>query len=306
MYRVIKRKHIDRDAWDACVESAPNGSIFGKSAFLDLAAQRWHGLVRGDYEYVFPLIEGSKFGLTYLYRAPGLARIDLYSSKTPSDEDWRQVFKIIRKKYLYVDILINGELTMDELRGAFHVSHPVSQYLDIGDNDFEEVWKNAFNASCRNIIRKATKTGLAAYRSDDVEEFMNLARNSVAADKIPKFHRQTAAMERFAKGALQNEFGELWFVRDGDHVHSSALVTYHREVLYLNFIFADVTGLKSNANYLLISEMIRAHSPNIHGFDFCGSDIESIGAFNRRFGSDNRSHTLIRTGLLAGTLSRRS
>lgn len=305
MYRVIKRKHIDTDAWDACVESAPNGTIFGKSAFLDIATGRWRGLVRGDYEHVFPLVESSKFGLPYLYRAPGLARIDLYSSKPASGEDWRQIFKIIRKRYFHVDILIAGELTKDVFPGTALVSHPQSQYLDTGNMTFEGIWKNAFNASCRNIIRKATKKGLEAHRSDDVQAFMKLARNSVAAQKIPKFHRQTAAMERFAEGALQRGFGELWFVREGDHLHSAALVTYDRGVLYLNFIFADVAGLKSNANYLLISEMIRTHSPTIRGFDFCGSDIEPIGAFNRRFGSENHSHTLVRAGLLAGILSRR-
>ena len=299
MYRIIQRQDIDTAAWDRCVDASPNAALFGRSAFLDFAANRWRGLVRGDYTGVFPLVESSKFGIPYLYRPPGLARIDLYSPHSISETELSEVLKTIRKSYLLADILLAGKLATQDTPPKTKITPFLSQYLTIETDDFESLFQKSFNASSRNLIRKAAKNGLVATRQNDVAKYMEMAKTSVAAGKIHKFQRQLPAMERFANGALKSGLGQIWFVEGPDGTLSAALITARDGVTYLNFIFANEAGQKANANYLLVSEIIRAHFPRIRGFDFCGSNIDSIGQFNKRFGAEDREHTAIRMGRLA-------
>ncbi|HLV52626.1 MAG TPA: hypothetical protein VKY29_01310 [Cryomorphaceae bacterium] len=303
MYRIVPREQIDTRAWNRCVDAAPNASIFGHSDFLDFATVRWKGLVRGNYEAVFPLAESSKFGIPYLYRPPGLARVDVFSPTLTAAEEMKFVLEMIQRRYLFADIVVAGDVPPAVTPTKTQTAPVLSQYLTIETDDFQTLFEEKFSGSCRrNIARKASDKPLEVVRDILPQRFLNFATTSVAARKIPKFDRQIPAMEKFVAGALKTGLGSLWGAGLGDEILSIALITYYRDTAYLNFIFAGEEGQKQNANYFLVSEIIRAHFPAIRGFDFCGSNIPSIGIFNRRFGAEDVGHTSVRTGVLKSLL----
>ena len=64
----LKRSGIDTAKWNACIDAASNGLIYGYSFYLDTMSKHWDALVMGDYTAVMPLTWKSKYGIHYLYQ----------------------------------------------------------------------------------------------------------------------------------------------------------------------------------------------------------------------------------------------
>src|SRR5579871_3301850 len=65
----LTRHEIDAVKWDACIDAAPNGLIYGHSFYLDaMTSCQWDALVLDDYRAVMPLTWNRKFGFYYLYQ----------------------------------------------------------------------------------------------------------------------------------------------------------------------------------------------------------------------------------------------
>ena len=85
----IRRKHIDTIKWDACIDKASNGLIYGHSFYLDHMAKHWDALVLSnghygehDYDAVMPLPWNSKYGIRYIYQPFLSAQLGVFG-KTP-------------------------------------------------------------------------------------------------------------------------------------------------------------------------------------------------------------------------------
>ena len=76
---------IDKIKWDACIDKARNGLIYGYSIYLDHMAKHWNGLVLNDYETVMPLIWNKKYGITYCYQPPFTQQFGLFGDLQESN-----------------------------------------------------------------------------------------------------------------------------------------------------------------------------------------------------------------------------
>ena len=76
----LRRHEIDTGKWDACMDNAPNGVIYGKSFYLDhMTDHRWDALVLDDYRAIMPLTWKRKWGIAYLYQPPFTQQLGVFS-----------------------------------------------------------------------------------------------------------------------------------------------------------------------------------------------------------------------------------
>src|SRR5687768_4350635 len=81
----VTREEIDVVKWNACIDKASNGLIYGYSFYLDHMAKHWEALVLNDYEAVMPLTCNSKFGIHYLYQPFLTAQLGVFGDQVTTD-----------------------------------------------------------------------------------------------------------------------------------------------------------------------------------------------------------------------------
>ena len=71
MWELRSHAQIDKTRWDDCLEASCNGLVYGHAWYLDVVCPGWKAWVweeGGEYQKVFPLTEGRKWGISYLYQ----------------------------------------------------------------------------------------------------------------------------------------------------------------------------------------------------------------------------------------------
>ena len=106
---------IDKHKWDACIDSAENGLVYGYSIYLDTMANYWDALVLNDYETVMPLTWNRKYGIYYLYQPPFTACLGIFGNDL-STAIVKDFLLAIPAKFRYWDIALN-EGNFFELEG---------------------------------------------------------------------------------------------------------------------------------------------------------------------------------------------
>ena len=99
-------KQVDKKKWDACIDNASNGLIYGYSFYLDSMAKNWDALVLNDYEAVLPLTWNKKYAIYYLYQPPFTACLGIFGNKLNA-ETVAAFLKAIPSKFSYWDIYFN-------------------------------------------------------------------------------------------------------------------------------------------------------------------------------------------------------
>ncbi len=71
--KYLTYQQINKIKWDACIDKAGNGLVYGYSFYLDAMAKNWDALVLSagpggnDYKAVMPLTWNKKYSILYLY-----------------------------------------------------------------------------------------------------------------------------------------------------------------------------------------------------------------------------------------------
>ena len=75
------------------IETSPNGLIYAKSFYLDNICAGWNALTGENYEWVLPLTDKKKFGISYLYQPPFTQQLGVFAK--------RKVFLFLSGKILH-------------------------------------------------------------------------------------------------------------------------------------------------------------------------------------------------------------
>src|SRR5437868_2336355 len=106
--RYLSYRQIVKDKWYACIDTAPNGSIYGYSNYLDQMAKHWDALVLGDYACVMPLTWNKKYNIHYLYQPPFTASLGVFGNRIDKSIV-HQFLDAIPAKFKYWDFSLNRE-----------------------------------------------------------------------------------------------------------------------------------------------------------------------------------------------------
>lgn len=289
----IRQSVIDDDKWNACIDSADNGLIYGYSWYLDHMAENWDALVLNDYEAVMPLTWNEKFGIHYLYQPFLAAELGVFGKNL--DAKLVEAFmNAVPKKFKYWDISLNHGNTIDT--NLFPL-YQRSNYVLSLNSSYENLYKG-FSENIYRNIKKAEQAGCYVQKDFDVEEVISLAQQqmrSYAKKYVPNVEsfRLLFKYLHILKQAVT--YGV--FSKENNLLSSCVLFYSHNRAYYI-LVGNHPDGKDVGASHAVINAFIKDHAGKNILLDFEGSDIPGLALFYKSFGAMEEKYAAIKLNRL--------
>ncbi len=277
--RYLTYSAINKEKWDACINSAPNGNIYASSTYLDMMSGQWHALVMGDYATVMPLTCNRKYGIHYLYQPAFAAALGIFGNHT--DEAMVTAFlNAIPKKFRYCDIYLNrGNLFA--IPG--HLLYQRMNYILPLEQPYQALFKN-FRESTRRNIRKCMQLHHEVIRDFDAKQVIRIAIDQ----QLTGNHPTTDAYRQFEKlyQVLHDRKKAITYgiVNSRKELLASCIFFFSHQRAYYILVGNHPDGKTVGASHMLINAFIEDHAEQKLILDFEGSDIPNLAFFYSSFG----------------------
>jgi hypothetical protein len=280
----VVRKEIDTEKWDACMESASNSLIYGRSWFLDhMAEGQWDGLIIGDYDAVMPLPWRKKWGIRYLYQPPFTQQLGIFSANPSLPALITACLTAIRRHFRFAEIFLN----YDNAHPAFN---PYTNIILDLNTPYEKIAAN-YKTDLQNNLKKAVNASFQYTDQIDLLPTLTLFQQQYGP-RMP--HVNAAAYASFQalchtlqqKGQL-----ELRGVKDAAGMAmATAVLPKDNKRLYLLQNTVLSAGRQRGANHFLLDRLIHEFAVQPLLFDFEGSGEPGIAHFYRNFGGKDQPY----------------
>ena len=170
MIRYINNAGIDRNKYDACVLNSPDTRIYARSWYLDAVTDNWGVLVLNDYEAVMPLPVRKKYGLNYVYQAPWIQQLGIFTDKCVEKSLVKAFLRKIPKRFVLVDYLFHS--------GTQSVAgfEPRVNYILKLNRSFDEI-VSGFNSNRKRVANKGF-TSVTFSESTAGDDFVDLYKQT--------------------------------------------------------------------------------------------------------------------------------
>lgn len=272
---IVPHATLDYRKWDTAVQRDARGSLYDASAFLNVMADDWYGLVVEDYRSVMALPVKQIAGLRMVYMPVFTQSLGLLGS--PEARLRQPIAEAVRSFSSLISFSSGDEYLLPgaKTRRRTNFILPLSSAY--------ETLAGSFTAECRKNINKARNRGCIWRHDVSFDEVLRLyqsAYGKVAAYKPRHFERlrqlqQALSPEQVFTAGIGNEQGEL--------VYAGLLLKDGKRLYYL-LGAPSQRGREMRATYFFINEIIRRFSGTGMIFDFEGSDIPDVARFYKGFG----------------------
>lgn len=279
MIRIIKRRDLDLQKYDSCIDESLQSRIFAFSWYLDIAVEQWEVAVLNDYEAVMPLPVRQKFGISYVYPPFWILELGIFS-KEPIDES---VFiEKIKEEFRWVELRLNSANTLD-LNSDFVLK---MQYQQLSLSDTFDRIQNAFRKDRKKDLRKAKESGLVVKWDDDSNHLIELFQKNVGqrTSNITKIDYRT--LQEIISACRKKGLGRVLSVYTGEgSLVASSFVLIHKKTCTILVSATDFSNRGNGANTFLIDTLLRHYQNQFEFFNFGGSSIQSVGEYFKSFGA---------------------
>jgi len=277
---------INKTKWDACINNASNGLLYGASGYLDAMSAGWHALVLNDYEMVMPLPCRKKMGIHYLFQPSITPALGIFGNNINAAIVTR-FLKAIPKKFKLWDLSFNSGNIISFIGGTIITRH--NYVLDLRSS-FTELQKKYSENIHRNIA-KAIKAGCSIKKDIPFESIAAICKK-----EFPKF--TTIENGLFEKLQQVYTFYKSHAISYGVFTNEGTLVASAIFLFFKNRVYYWLVGntpesKQHGASSLLIDSFIKEHAGKELLFDFEGSDTPSVAAFYKKFGATIEPYSTI-------------
>ncbi len=286
-------QQINKTKWDACINKAENGLIYGYSFYLDAMAQHWDALVLNDYEAVMPLTWNKKYSIHYLYQPPFTACLGVFGNALTA-QTVNEFLQAIPPKFKYWDIYFNpGNLF--KLKD-FALYQRMNYVLSLNNN-----YENLYSAYRENIQRNIKKSGqfqLSINKNIPVADVIKLAKeqsNSFSSIVTDDFNRFEKLFQLLYSKQKATTYGV--YTKEGQLIASAVFFFSHSRAYYI-MVGNHPNGKTLGASHALINAFIKDHAGDDIILDFEGSDIPSLAFFYSSFGAVEEKYSAVRLNRL--------
>ena len=285
----LQPHQVDKRAWDACIDRAPNGLIYAYSWYLDAMSTQWDALVLGDYEAVMPLPYRQKWGIHYIYQPFLTAQLGLFGERLDKDL-LEQFLRAMPRKFRYWDFSLNSgnAYSLD----SYPLRPRTNFVLDLSPT-YENLAAKYRENTKRNIKRSHTfnlvvKTGVP------IDEVVRLNREQstqqgqlFGEEEYTSFKRLFATLQQEGKAETYGVYSPA-----GELTASVVFVYSHNRAYYL-LVGNHPNSRALGASHRLIDAFIFNHAGRPMLLDFEGSDIPSLAFFYSSFGATAEPFTAL-------------
>jgi hypothetical protein len=276
----LTNKEIDRLKWDACIDNAGNGLIYGYSFYLDHMSRNWDALVLNDYEAVMPLTWNKKYGIHYLYQPFLTAQLGVFG-KNITEKLTERFIRSIPSKFKLVEILLNYNNIFTEHTGFARLQ--ANYVLDLR-RSYEDLY-SSYRDNIKRNVRKAKQIGCTSQKDFDVEKVIELALQQMtaygreSADNVGRFRKLYSFLHAKKMATTYGIFSP-----HHELIASCVFFFSHGRAYYI-LVGNHPNGKTIGASHALIDEFIKDHAGKNMLLDFEGSDIPNLAFFYSSFGA---------------------
>ena len=291
--KYLQHTEIDKAKWDACIEQAPNGLIYGYSFYLDCMARQWDALVLGDYEAVMPLTWNKKYGFYYLYQPAFTASLGVFGNNL-TKEIIDDFLSMIPSKFKLVEISLNSGNIIGETK-SFSLLR--SNYILNLNKPYEEIYK-AYRDNHKRNISKAFQVGCSVSKEISVDEIIQLNKEQLqhVDGTKPEDYPNFKKLYGFLKNKRQAKTYAI--VDPKNKVLASAVFFFSHNRAYYIMVGNHPDGKTIGASHALIDAFIKDHADQNLILDFEGSDIRNLAFFYSGFGATEEIYPALKINKL--------
>ncbi len=273
MIKYLTRNQIDITKYDNCVLKSINCRVYGYSWYLDTVCDDWDVLILGDYIAVMPLPKRKKYGINYIYQAPWIQQLGVFSKDKIKQKLIVEFIQHIPKKFKLIDLLLNSGNTFLNSNIKVRINYILSL-----ENNFVSI-KNKYNKNRKRI----SKTDFSIFIIDkkgNSEDFLELYKQQEL-----KFKTHKDGFEKLEKlVGLKNKHTNIWLVYyDKTIIAGLFWLKDEYRITYLAPI-STTFAKQQNIPTFLINELIKEHVNTKVILDFEGSMVKGVANFYKSFG----------------------
>ena len=277
-----KNHEIDREQWDNCIKNAQVTQPYPYSWCLDIMAPGWEALVDDDYDSVFPIPAGSKFGVKYITTPAFLQQLGAFSPDKPVDNCLNEFLFYLPDFFKLVDLNISRKV----VNSSFRITEKSNYRLDLS-KPYEKLFEN-FSSGCRKNVETSQKKGFEITRDINPDEMINLFIQDRSGEAKGIRPRDYGRLKNLMTFCTKNKKGRILGVRGA------------RKRLLFGIFVIEIKGGKTilfsvnsresrekRINYFVINELIRESAGTRNVLDFAGSSLPAVATFLESFGAIN-------------------
>jgi hypothetical protein len=286
-------QQIDKEKWNECIRQSHNGLIYAYSFYLDAMSKHWDALVLGDYQMVMPLTWNRKFGIKYLYQPFLTAQLGLFG-KGITEYIRDNFFKAIPSSFRYIDISLNSENIMSSPSG-FDI-HRSNYTLNLNPS-YEKI-ASGYNENTKRNVKKAMQAGCKMEKGFSIEKVVTLALAQMKGQGNES-KENTARFLKLYQLLHEKKIATTYgILSSGSELLASSVFFFSHNRAYYILVGNNPAGRDTGASHALIDAFIKDNAGKNLTLDFEGSDIPTLAAFYRGFGSVHEPYPHIRINRL--------
>jgi len=278
----LTNKDIDREKWDLCITQSPFGIAYAFSWYLDRICPNWDALIDGDYEYVMPLVNNRKYGISYIYQPFFTQQLGVFSTQKTDGVLVDTFLDAIPDQFRLIDMKLNIGNAIKNTQFKFREN--ITYHLPL-NSSIDEI-RQGYNTNTKRNIQKAIQNKLSVEISTDISQFIEFTQTNLKEKASEVKNQHYSAFQEIIRFALANNLGEINIVTDEQNNWLAAVffLNTNQKCIYLA-ASSNSEGKEKSAMSLLIDSFIQKNAGSNLTIDFEGSNIHGIARFYAGFGA---------------------
>ncbi|ANE52814.1 hypothetical protein [Flavisolibacter tropicus] len=279
----LRQHEIDRTRWDACIDNADNGLIYGYSFYLDAMCDNWDALILDDYKAVMPLPWRRKYFIYYLYQPYFVNTLGVFGNIV-SKEIVGQFLNAIPAKFLYWDLDLNERNKVCNYNNHQHLELRQRKNIFLKLDTYDKLYQG-YSRLAKRKLAKAKEEGIIITKgvsaNDVIDHYINEyeKKNRIIPDSVYTNLKKT--INNFSKNNSQTYMA---------HTKSNEVLGFYLLYTDKRFVYSILGGSTEKgksigAFYALTDAAIQNVAGSQKIFRFEGSDLPGIAFFDLQFGS---------------------
>jgi len=284
MIQYLTREKLNIEKYDSCISNALNSRIYAFSWYLDIVADDWGVLVKDDYEAVMPLPKRTKYYIHYIYQAPWIQQLGIFSSVVADESVIHHFINSIPKKFKFIDVFLNSHnrinLEKIKLRDNFVLSL---------DKTYEKL-RNRYSKGRKSSCKQGEQVNLKIVDYYEPDKIIQLFKQNKGTE-LNRKNLDYDVLSNLMKYAIQHNFVQIFGVINSNKelIGGAFFLKDKHRITYL-FSAINEEGREKQAMSFLIDHVIKIYAASNYILDFEGSMIKELASFFKSFGAQKETY----------------
>lgn len=286
MVSYVKRKDLDTNKYNYCIENSRQSRIYAFSWYLDIIADNWDVLVFDNYKAVMPIPWKRKYGLKYVVHPFWCIELGIFSIL---ELDISIFLKEFTKLFFLGNLRLNTSNRLYEK--VIFLKNRELQQISLFEE--EEKILQQYRKDRKKDLRKATNANLKACKGSS-EELITLFKNNIGKRTNYIKDKDYNNLSILIKECSNRGVADLLSVKNiNNELVGAAFFLKHKNVVTILVSATDLKNRNNGVNTFLIHNAILEYKKDFDFLNFGGSSIKSIAKYFLSFGAETKLYQQI-------------